>query len=1014
MKIKKNASRLIAVLLSVILLFGCIPFATVAEETTEFVSENLLTTKIDLENSKGILFTHSSRTVTDSTNGGISANNVVAALVDGDTAVGGDIWALSTTDSRWYGVQYALTESAYASHITLYAGFANTTNEDGTINYLNDAYDVYAADNLDDLYMAENMVGKDVICTGEVVKLTVERTVKYVALVYNASVANQTNARPKEIQLWSGDESAAVTKVNHLRDTLNDNAVLLEAKPVKIDSSTGAVSDYASNNDKLTAVITADNTNHTDMYTESGSNLGLQFTLLASANISNVVIDAGIWGYNEKYDIYLSDDIDTLYADTSKVAEGVECTNSTGVNVAINKKAKYIAIVATEHNGVRIRRIKVIGEKLADDTFVTENLFRTKLATTEGVNMYASTGATEASEKFEEKDIFNISVNGDTVTSVDIGTGLDWDPVRYVGGVYGLSEAVYSSHIMIYSGYTTSVDTLRVYASDSSDDLYNDSNMVADNVKCDGSGTKIELNKTVKYVAFFLTGYELYLCRVREFELWSGDPADAPEVFVSENVLTSNVSAAQPIVQWPTSGQVDYSSVITDDVIAKFTDGDSDTHSDLDNTMSWDPARYIGVEYSLDNKYFIGAIKLYASIGDSYPETYSIYASDTLDNLYSATNCVAKSVETTGLAIVAEINAEVQYIAFICEACVGNVRVKEIEAWTADPDAVPPAEDTHKKVLTIGNSFAENASVYASEIAYANGEELTFGYLKYPSCSLEKHLEAAKNDLAVFKFQITDPTGNKTVVKSGKDTSFTPTDETTNANGATVKEALEYTDWDIIVFQQESSSARNADSYSYLGALIEYVSGYCPDAEFMFHEVWRWGEWDADQFDLIKKNSEAAACKYNLTVIPSGLAFEYARESLESVTAVNEDDGHWQHANTYGMYVAGCVYVATVFDIEISADTFASHPYVNDNGNVALLTAAANKAVDYYNSYGDLNDDNAVNTDDLVLLRKSLLGMEDVDLTLADANYDGNNNILDLIRVKRYLADDTVVLGCSK
>ena len=42
--------------------------------------------------------------------------------------------------------------------------------------------------------------------------------------------------------------------------------------------------------------------------------------------------------YIKKYDIYLSDDIDTLYADTSKVAEGVECTNSTGVNVAINKK----------------------------------------------------------------------------------------------------------------------------------------------------------------------------------------------------------------------------------------------------------------------------------------------------------------------------------------------------------------------------------------------------------------------------------------------------------------------------------------------------------------------------------------------------------------------------------------------------------------------------------------------------------------------------------------------------
>lgn len=1003
MKNKKQGTKLLCLILSVMMLFACMPFATSAEETTEFVSENLLITKIDVENSKGVLYAHNSRSVGDSTSGGIASNNVVAALVDGNTSVGGDIWALSTADSRWYGVQYALTELSYASHITLYAGLANGTNEDGSVNYLNDAYDVYASETVEDLYSAENMVAKNVICTGDAVNLKVERNVKYVALLYNAITAQQTNARPKEIQLWSGDETKAVTKVNHLRDTIKtDMAVLTEAKPMNLNPNTGKVEDYASNAAKLNTVITADNIGHTDMYTVNDKNLALQFAFLAPAKISNVVIDAGIWNYNEKYDVYASDDLETLYSAESKIAADVDCTYSTGANVAVDVTAKYVAIVATEHNGVRIRRIKIIGEKLSDDTFISENLFRTKLDYTEGVNMYINSGNTEASAKFAEKDVFNISVDGDTVTSVDIETGLVWDPARYVGGMYALTEAVYSSHIVIYSGYTTSLDTLRVYASDSLDTLYNSSNMVADGVVCDGSGAVVELNKTVKYVAFFLTGYQLHLCRVREFELWSGDPSG---VFASENVLRNDATEAYAIVQWPTSGQVDRSGVITAENLAKFTDGDVVAHNDINGTLEWDPARRAGVEYVLDKDYLIGNIKLYASIGENFPEVYSIYASDTYEDLYSALNCVAASVTTTGQVITAEINATVRYVAVICEGYVGNPRIKEIEAWTADPDAIPEPEDDHIKVLTIGNSFAENASVYASEIAYANGQELTFGYLKFPSCTLEKHLEAAENNLAVFKFQVTAPNGAKTVVKSGEGVSFTPADETTNAKGATIAEALEYTDWDIIVFQQESSNARDYSTFSYLADLMDYVRGYCPDAEFMFHEVWRWGSWDADQFALIKANSEAAARDYGLEIIPSGLAFEYAREALENVTAVNEDDGHWQHANSYGMYIAGCAYVAKIFGIEISSDTFVSHPYVNDSGKVALLTAAANKAVKYYDSYGDLDGDGEITVEDVIALRKALLGTLTVDTTLADVTKDGEVDIRDLVKIKRDLSE---------
>ena len=841
MKNIKWRSRLTAILLSAMLLIGCVPF--VSAEESGFVSKNLLETKVDLNNSTGMYVYKQTRTYKDTTSQGIESNGVVAGLVDGDTNVSHDFYAFSLTDSRWVGVRYALTEASFASHITLYAGAENTENENGPV-YLNDYYDVYASETLEDLFFAENMVGNTVQCTGGAVELEVGRTVKYVAIVFDAGASNQTNARPREIQLWSGDESTAPVKVNHLRDTIKDGmTVLVEAKPVKIDRTNGAVTDYPSNNAKVENVIKNDNIGHTDMYTVAGYDFGIQITLLASADISNVVIDAGIWGYDEVYNVYASDSFDTLYDEGSLIAEKVQCKGCTGANVKVSVKAKYIAIVVKEHNGVRIRRIKVMGEKIPDATFVTEN------------------------------------------------------------------------------------------------------------------------------------------------------------------VLSSKISEVKGVIQWSDTGTVqDYE--IAADKLAKFTDGDNVNHVDLSAAPTWTPPRYIGAQFTLDTTYYIGAINLYAE----YPNltgTYSVYASEELETLYDPSNKVINGALATGSIITAAANKNVKYIAVLCESCNGNPRFKEIEAWTADPNEAPAPEDTSKKVLTIGNSFAQNASTYATEIAYANGKELTFGYLMFPSCTIDMHYEAAMADRHVFRFKVTTPDNMQgTRLKDyPADQNF---DQDLPETAASIKEALEYTDWDIIVFQQESSSARDIGKFGNLGNLIEYVRGICPYAGLMFHEVWRWGEWGEDQFGLIKSNSEMVAAQYGLEIIPSGLAFEYARDALGSDIIVNDNDGHYQHANTYGMYIAGCAYVGAIFDIEVSPNTFANHPYVNDNGKVTLLTKAANDAVAYYSVLrGDVNGDGEVNSLDLAELKKVLLGASKATEAGADANADGAVDLLDLIRIKKIFSRPT-------
>lgn len=67
-----------------------------------------------------------------------------------------------------------------------------------------------------------------------------------------------------------------------------------------------------------------------------------------------------------------------------------------------------------------------------------------------------------------------------------------------------------------------------------------------------------------------------------------------------------------------------------------------------------------------------------------------------------------------------------------------------------------------------------------------------------------------------------------------------------------------------------------------------------------------------------------------------------------------------------------------------------------------------------YDYYGDIDGSESVGTEDLVKYRKILLGTEiiaDEDIVIADVNADSSVNILDLIRIKKWLAGVAVTLG---
>lgn len=603
-----------------------------------------------------------------------------------------------------------------------------------------------------------------------------------------------------------------------------------------------------------------------------------------------------------------------------------------------------------------------------------ENLFRREdgtnaIESSRGIDMNVETGAVTTSPALTAADIDNMH-DGDTVKHED----WPWVDSLYRGAEYILDDLYYVKEMVIYFGYDQNPDKYRVYASDNPDTLYDEASIVADNVDGKTAPTTITIDKEIKCVAVVAIGYTIYNTRPKEFELYGAKRTGGDE-FVSENLFQTALESKHEAVYYPwnngelkdeeNGGYQDVARFDSRGALDGSVDGNLDTSYDV-YTYDVGSDNLVGARYHLNDVYYCGELKLYSGTPDR-KDIYKVYASDSLDTLYNKESLVTDRAVCDGTVTTVEIDREIRYISLFLdsEAMIAentetldkDGRVKEFQLWSGEGTGDEPEEpepDESLKVLTIGNSFSENASAYASEIAAVNGLSLTFGYLKFPSCTIARHYEAAVNNKAVFKFEITDPTGKRTTIKQEAASWDSPDPE----KCATIQEALEYMDWDVIVFQQESYTSLDASSFADLPKLIEYVKGFCPDARLMIHEVWAWGTWENDpdkDFSKIKANYEAAAEANGLAIIPSGLGFEYAREALGDYTIVNEDDGNYQHANSYGKYVAGCCYVGALFGVTIDPDTFKEHAEINKDGYAEQLTAAANKAILYYSSCAEGN-----------------------------------------------------------
>ena len=122
------------------------------------------------------------------------------------------------------------------------------------------------------------------------------------------------------------------------------------------------------------------------------------------------------------------------------------------------------------------------------------------------------------------------------------------------------------------------------------------------------------------------------------------------------------------------------------------------------------------------------------------------------------------------------------------------------------------------KILSIGNSFSQDAQRYLHRLAKTEGENIKTVNLYIGGCSLRQHYLNILDDNTAYDFEFN---GEKTGIK------------------VSVRQALVSDEWDYVTLQQASPLSGQLDSYEpYLTTLADYVRKYCPKAKLLIHQTW--------------------------------------------------------------------------------------------------------------------------------------------------------------------------------
>ena len=214
-------------------------------------------------------------------------------------------------------------------------------------------------------------------------------------------------------------------------------------------------------------------------------------------------------------------------------------------------------------------------------------------------------------------------------------------------------------------------------------------------------------------------------------------------------------------------------------------------------------------------------------------------------------------------------------------------------------------------ILSIGNSFSQDAQRYLHQIARADGYDLGAFNLYIGGCPLSRHYRNMLSDNKDYCLEM-----------NGESTGFI----------VSLKEALLNRDWDVVTIQQARIKSVCYDTYQpYLSEIVKTIRMCVPKAKIAIHQTWAY-EQDSkllnenlgykdhrDMFSDIKSAYKKAAKDVNADIIiPSGEAFQ--RLIANGIEKVHRDTFHASLG--LGRYTLGLLWYAVLTGNDIKCNTF--------------------------------------------------------------------------------------------
>lgn len=281
-----------------------------------------------------------------------------------------------------------------------------------------------------------------------------------------------------------------------------------------------------------------------------------------------------------------------------------------------------------------------------------------------------------------------------------------------------------------------------------------------------------------------------------------------------------------------------------------------------------------------------------------------------------------------------------------------------VAGWSANAakSAATTAQRKSVKLLTIGNSFSNDAIALLPAMAEAGGKELVLGRTSLGGCSLERHARYLAAALKDPESKEARPYANMKVFG----------DALADRKKVTLPEALASQKWDFVTIQEWSQRSFKPEFQEpYARQLIEVIRKYAPTAEILIHQTWAYredhpwyqkkeGQDEKEQltqqkmYDGLRAAYIEMANRYGLRIIPSGAAMQAARKTPRwtykpdaSFDFKNAVEGQlpdqpgslnvgwiWKkqkkggkklrldaiHANTPGRYLGACAFYETIYN----------------------------------------------------------------------------------------------------